>query len=111
MTDSIEDSEQLSTRVKNPRLWISLTDESNDHELEKTEETRVGGDGEASRVLLKNRGLQHEPAGPGQAMANKVDATQGPVLAIRIPQRNKSRCAWADLQWYWFWAVYGWPFV
>ena len=61
--------------MEDPSISVSLKNRSDNDELNKTKETGVGGDGEPGRVLLENRGLQDEPAGPREAMADQVEAT------------------------------------
>lgn len=83
-TNRIEDAEDFSTVVEDPSLRVSLKNCSNYDELNKTKETGVGCDGEPGGVLLENRGLQDEPGGPRQAMADQVYAAQSPALSFCI---------------------------
>lgn len=80
-TYSVEDAEELGAGVNEPGLRVSFAEGGDDEELNDTEEALVRGDGEPGRVFLENRGLQDEPAGPRQAMADQEDTAQGPVLA------------------------------
>lgn len=88
-TDRVQDAEDLATTVEDPGLCVSLSNQSNDHELYESKETSIGSDRETSRVLLQHWGLQNQPAGPGEAVTNEVDATQRPALAFGIPKRRK----------------------
>ena len=63
-----------------PGVGVPLHEGGDDEELDDAEEAGVGGDGEPRRVLLQHGGLEHQPAGPRQAVPDQVHATQRPVL-------------------------------
>ncbi|RRT61266.1 hypothetical protein B296_00034779 [Ensete ventricosum] len=77
----VQNGEELAAGVEHPGLGVPLDEGGDDQELDHPEEACVGGDGQPRRVLLQHRRLEHEPARPGEAVADEVQATQRPVLA------------------------------
>lgn len=67
-----------------PCVGVPLHEGGDDEELDDAEEAGVGGDGQARRVALEHGRLQHEPAGPRQAVAHEVDAPQRPALVVVV---------------------------
>lgn len=84
VTHRIEDAEEFCARVNKPCLRVSLNNKSYNQKLNKAKEAGIRRNREASRVLLQNWGLQDEPSGPRQAMANEIDAAKSPVFALCI---------------------------
>jgi len=79
-THRVEDGEELGAGGKRPGGGVALDDGGDGEELEEAEEAGVGGDGQARWVALEHGRLQHQPAGPRQAVAHEVDAPQRPAL-------------------------------
>lgn len=57
VTYRVENTEELTTRVNKPSIWIPLHKSSNDQKLDYTKEALVRSDWEPSRVLLEDGGL------------------------------------------------------
>lgn len=74
-----------------PSVGIPLHKGSDNEELNDSKEALIRSEGEPSRELLENRGLQNEPSGPGQAVADQEYAAQSPILALGIAKRQQLR--------------------